>query len=184
MKRFLSLLIALCCLSGCGTEQSLDPVLTLRQQLQQTPAAFDCRITADYGEETYTFAMGCQLDAHGNLSFQVTEPEAISGITGKVEAGQGSLLFDSTVLSFPLLADGLLSPASAPWILFTAIRSGYMQSAGPDGDLTMVRLKDSYGEDAFQAELWLDGDHKPVRGEILWKDRRILALSVSNFRFL
>ena len=47
----------------------------------------------------------------------------------------------------------------------------------------MLRLSidDSYEEDALHMDIWLNAENVPVRGEILYDDRRILSLDVKNF---
>ncbi len=182
MKRIVALLLLFLLLSGCAdTAGDMDSVLSLREKLLSGVCGFDAEVTADYGDKTYTFAMGCTLDAHGNLSFTVKEPESIAGISGTISKGEGNLYFDSTALAFELLADGQFSPVSAPWVLGTALRSGYITAVGKDGQQTRVTIRDSYAEDALTVDVWLDEKAIPVRAEILWDGRRILTLAVANF---
>ncbi len=182
MKKGIAAILLALLLVGCaGEKESLEPALQLRQQLQDKICNFDAVITADYGTQTYTFAMGCEFDAHGNLSFTVQEPETIAGITGTVSRGEGKLTFDDTALAFELLAEGRLSPVSAPWVLMKALRSGYIESCGPEGAQLRLSLRDSYEADALQVEIWLDGDSRVVQGEIFREGRRILTVEVKNF---
>ncbi len=182
MKRACILLTLLVFLVGCsGSQDGLEPMLQLRSKLLKGSCSFDAVITADYGNQTYTFAMGCQTDAHGNLSFQVLEPESISGISGTIREGQGQIQFDGTALGFQLLADGQLSPISAPWVLMRAMRSGYIAASGTQQDHTQVTLHDSFEADALTVELWLGEGDIPKQAEILYKDRRILTVEVKNF---
>ncbi len=175
------LLAAMLC--GCtNSVSSMEPVLELRTQLQEKGCSFDTVITADYGDKTYTFAMDVQVDAHGNLSFQVEKPESIAGICGKIDSGKGKITFEDTVLAFSLLADGQLSPVSAPWVVVGALRGGYLLSCGKDGDHTQVTLHDSYENDAMTVEVWLDPKKRPIHGEIIWKEHRILTIEIENFQ--
>ncbi len=186
MKKILCLLLFVLMLSGCGGKNvPMDRMLELRSSLLSAKScAFDARITADYGDKTYTFSMHCTADPKGNLQFAVTEPETIAGIAGKIEGKKGSLTFDDTVLAFELLCDDQLTPVSAPWVLLTALRGGYVSDCGEDGNFTRVTLQDSFGEDALTVALWLDGDRQPVHGEILWKERKILTMEIKNFTLL
>ena len=106
MKKLSVLLIVLLFLGGCsGKQEELERAMTLRAKLLASECSFDAKITADYGDKLYVFAMTCQGDSRGNLTFTVTEPESIAGITGNISSGEGKLTFDDTVLQFPLLAD-------------------------------------------------------------------------------
>ena len=80
------------------------------------------------------------------------------------------------------MTDDQLSPVSAPWIFLRTLRSGYLTSAGMDGEQLRLTINDSYEEDALQLDIWLDGDDVPVRAEILYDGRRILSLSVKKFK--
>ncbi len=183
MRKIMAIILVLGLLSGCaGMEAPLEPVLSLREALGKGSCSFTAVITADFGDKTYGFSLDCQGDSKGNIQFTVTAPESIAGISGKVEKGEGALTFDDKALAFDLLIDDQLSPISGPWILLKALRSGFVQSAGEAGDLIRVTLKDSYEADAFTVDVWLDGENRPVQGEIFWKDRRILTMEVKNFQ--
>lgn len=159
--------------------------LALRSSiLNAAGCSLDAVITADYGNKTYTFAMGCQFDVHGNMSFAVREPQTIEGITGTVSTEGGALTFDDIALSFPLLADGQLSPVSAPWFFMKTLRSGYITSAGTADDQIRLIIDDSYEADALTVHIWLDENKTPVLGEIYWDSRRILTVEVNNFQIL
>ena len=77
-------IIILCFLSGCsGRTKELDRAMGLRAQLLGcVECRFDAAVTADYGDEIYTFSMTCAGDHKGDLAFTVTAPETIAGITG------------------------------------------------------------------------------------------------------
>jgi len=158
--------------------------MSLRSRLLAGSVSFDAVVTADYGDELYTFTMNCQTDAQGKVRFTVTEPQTISGIAGTIDAAGGKLHFDDQVLSFPLMADDQLSPVSAPWILMRTLRSGYLTSAGQEGEYLRLSIDDSYDDDALHLDIWLDSSDQPVRGEVLWQGRRLLSIEVKNFTFL
>jgi hypothetical protein len=182
------LTIILLCLFLCGctkTEGAMDAGLALRSDLlSASGCTLDATVTADYGNKTYTFAMGCEFDAHGNLSFAVKEPKTIAGITGQINNEGGNLTFDGNVLAFPLLADGHASPISAPWLLFRSLEGGYLRSYTQEDRLLHITVDDSYEEDAMTLEIWLNASNQPVRAEILYKNRRILTVTIENFQIL
>lgn len=185
MKRIIPVMLILCLLCGCAdTDKPLASALALRSQAQQSPFTFDAKITADYGDELQTFTLQCAVATDGTVSFTVTQPSSISGITGNLRATGGELTFDDKALAFPMLADGEISPVSAPWIFVSTLRGGYIRSCGADGERLRLTIDDSYQDDALQLDIWLDGQQLPVYTEILWQGRRFLSMEISNFTFL
>lgn len=186
MKRilaaFLLMSILLCACSG--SDADMDRALALRSRMQSGGCRFEAVVTADYGDYTCSFTLDCQSDRQGNLTFTVNGPETIAGITGSIENGSGKLTFDDKVLAFSLLADGMVTPVSAPWILVKALLGGYILAVGPDGDHTRLTVKDTYEDDALTLDVWLTQDDVPVHAEILWEDRRILTIEIKNFSLL
>ena len=185
MKRVAFLLLTLLFLCGCSdTSGQMDRAMALRGKLQQSEVAYDVNITADYGDKVYTFSMECQADTLGNVRFTVTEPSSIAGISGTVSKGSGKLTFDDKILAFDILADGLISPVSAPWVMLETLRSGYLTSCSQEGDLLRVAIDDSYAENALHLEIWLDSQDIPQQCEIYWQGRRLLSMDVRKFTFL
>ena len=182
MKKLAALVLVLMMFTGCsGKQEELERAMTLRAKLLASECSFDAKITADYGDKLYVFAMSCQGDSRGNLTFTVTEPESIAGITGVISQDGGKLTFDDTALAFPLMADDQLTPVSAPWIFLKALRGGYLTSANTEEELLHLTIDDSYEEDALQLDIWLDVQNHPVQADILYDGRRILTVQVSNF---
>ena len=182
MKRALCLLVVVFLLSACGKNAALDRAMQLRSALLQgNGCSFDAEITADYGDKTYSFVMRCQTDTAGALVFSVIAPESISGVTGTVDEIGGKLKFDEKALAFPNLIEGLITPVAAPWLLMHSMTGGYMKACRETEDGIHLIIDDSYRENTVQVELYCDKDNNPIRGEILWEGRRIVALDVTNF---
>lgn len=183
MKKVGAFLILLCFLSGCsGASKEIERGMALRSKiLKASSCTFDAAITADYGDKLYSFSMACQADAQGDLTFTVTAPETIAGITGRVGSDGGRLTFDDTALQFDLMADGQVTPVSAPWVFLKTLRSGCLTSAGMEDGSLRLSIDDSYADDALHLDIWLDEGDMPVRAEILYDNRRILSVAVTNF---
>lgn len=182
MKRILLVLLVTVLLTGCGdTDQQLDKAMELRAQMIAKTVSFDAGITADYGDKSYCFGMKCRVDTKGELTFEVTEPESIAGITGTVSGTGGKLTFDDTALAFGLMADGQLSPVSAPWVVVRTLRSGYLTSCTQEGEMLRLSIDDSYEDDALHLDIWLDAQNIPKTAEIFWQGRRLLSVTVANF---
>ncbi len=186
MKRlFAALLMAALLLCGCAPgEGQMDRAMGLRSKMLSKGAKFSVDITADYGNAVQEFSMDCQVSSKGTVTFTVTKPESIAGISGTVDGTGGKLTFDETVLAFDLMADGQLSPVSGPWVLMKTLRSGYLTSCVQEGEHLRLSIDDSYENDALHLDIWLDGGDAPIRGEILWKGRRLLSMDVKAFTFL
>lgn len=186
MKRVLAMLLIVFLFAGCGSGgRGMERAMSLRERLlKSNGCAFDAVITADYGEKVYTFSMHCRTDSNGELTFTVTDPQTINGITGTIGPEGGNLTFDKQVLAFEMLADGQVTPVSAPWLLIHTLRSGYLASCGEDGGGLRIRIDDSYAEDALHLDIWLNSDDLPTRGEILWQGRRVVSVEVRNFSYV
>lgn len=172
-------------LPGCaGGGDTLGQAMDLRSRLLSSGGyTFDTEITADFGDKVYTFAMNCRADNAGNVAFTVTAPDTIAGITGVMDAQGGKLTFDGTALAFELLADGRLSPVSAPWVLVHTLHFGYITSCAQTDSGLMVSVNDSYEDDALNLCVYLSEDGLPAGAEIFWNGSRILSLTVKNFTF-
>lgn len=183
MKRSFVAACILLMLIGCGKKDAeLKETLRFRDKLLNgTGCTFNAEITANYGDEIHRFSMEATSQANGDLSFTVTQPEVISGISGSVTQSEAVLTFDDTILAFPMLAEGQIAPAAAPWILVKSLRSGYISSVGEDGDYVRVTLLDSFEDNALTLDVWFDKEWTPFHGEILYKGEKILTLRLENF---
>ncbi len=183
MKKIGALVLFLIVLTGCSdTPKEIERGLSLRSAvLQGNSCSFAADITADYGDKVHIFSMDCLGDAKGNLSFTVTAPETITGITGIIDEEGGKLTFDDTALQFDRMADDQISPVSAPWVFLKTLRSGYLTSACMEEEVLRLTIDDSYDEDALTLDIWVNGENIPIRAEILYDGRRILSLKIENF---
>lgn len=175
MKKWVLVVLLALGLTACGGKnRELEQGLALRGRvLQAAGCGFSAKITADYGDKVYGFSMDCQGDGEGNLSFTVTSPETIAGITGTLGGQGGALTFGDTALAFPMLAEGLVSPVSGP-----------ITSAGREGEKLRLSLDDSYGDLPLHLDLWCDQAGTPILAEI-WQDgRTLLTISLENFTLL
>ena len=179
MRRILTCFCAVLVLTGCASSSGgeMNRALALRGKLLKAESwGFQAEISADFGEKVYDFGMDCQADDKGNVAFTVTAPETISGITGEISAQGGKLTFDGTALDFGLLADGRLSPVSAPWVL----RGGSITGVGEQDGRLVLNVNDSYKDDALTLDVTLDENDLPARAEIFCQGKRILSMTLKN----
>ena len=186
MKRIIFILCLVYILSGCSMQNtSLDRAMRARQELNNgVGCEFEAVVTADYGDSVYTFTLQCTADSEGNIEFSVIDPASISGISGQIANDKGSIVFDDKILAFSMMADGYITPVSAPWLFLKTFRGGYIHGCSSEESLTRLILHDTYREEPLQVDIWMDETAIPVRADFLWKDRRILAMDVKNFRYL
>ena len=163
----------------------MEQVVGCRKKLNSGMAySFDGYITADYGDKLYSFTLSCQVDSSGRIAFSVISPESIRGITGAIDEEKGALTFDDHILAFSLLADGYLSPVSAPWFMIRSLKAGYIRGCGMEEDYVRVVIDDTYEGEPIQLDIWLDDSLTPVQVDYLWQGRRILTMQVKNFQYL
>lgn len=184
MKRIGLLLCEFLLLTGCsGKGKELDRAMELRRKLLgASECSFRAEITADYGDKVHSFTMANCSDRNGDVRFTVDKPDSIAGITGSIGHSGGELTFDDTALAFPLMADGQLAPVCAPWLLMKTLQSGYLTSAGMEGELLRITIDDRYEENALTADIWVNDENVPVRAEFCWQGRSILTILVEDFR--
>lgn len=155
--------------------------LDLRSRcLAAQSVSLEAELCADYIDAIECFSLACSFDSEGVMTFTVSEPEDIEGITGTVAGTEGTVRFDETVLAFPLMADGHLSPLSAPWVLMKAIREGAIICAAREGELMHLTIDDSYADKALTVDLWLE-EGAVREAEIAWEGRRCVTMTVVDF---
>ena len=183
MKRVLGSILLVIFLLGCSKQdKSVDNALVIRQQIaNSSELSFNCIITADYLNYAYEFKLHCKQKAEDVLEFTVVEPDSIEGINGEFSSKDGKIMFDEKYLTFPLLADDVLSPIATPWIFIHALKGGYIHSAGNDNGFTRVTIDDTFDSTNFQIDIWLDENNIPTSGQIIWDGQKILSFIVTDF---
>ena len=142
-------------LTGCDTgNDALNQAMDLRKRiLEAQECRFQSAVTADYGENIYTFQMDCVVDSNRTLEFTITDPQTIAGITGRITDSEASLIYEDKILAFPMLAEGVLTPVSAPWIFINTLRSGYITGCGEEKDGLCLYIDDSYEDNPLHLQI-------------------------------
>lgn len=180
MKKLLLPLILVLFFTGCG-QGNTPRGMSLRQRMNDSNGcAFTAEVRAYIGKEEYVFSMDCECGNSDTVTFTVTAPESLSGITGELSSGSGSLTFDGQALAFPMLAQGTMSPISSVWVLLHALRGGYLTDEGKEG-LTIDETNQGV---PLRLSVTLDNEDMPTFTEIFQDGERILSLALTNFRFL
>lgn len=186
MKRCLCVILILFVLTGCRENHSqMNQAISLREAIANSESCtFSVVLTADYYDVYYNFTMHCTCDAQGNVTFEVAEPETIAGITGKISNDGGQLTFDDQVLVFPMIAEGIITPVSAPWLFINALRGGYISGCGNDDDGLHIVIQDTYADDTLRVDIFTGKEDVPDYVEIYWKNSRVISMDVEDFCIL
>ena len=186
MKRVLVLILLTAFMFGCSKKyDQMGHALDLRSRLLNAEeCSFDVEITADYGDKIHTFEMSCISNSSGDLTFRVTKPDSISGISGSITPDNGQLTFDNQILSFSTIAEGQITPVSAPWVFINTLKNGFIRACGEQEEGFWVQIDDSYRDDALALDIWINDKDQPIAADILWDGRRILSLRITNFVLL
>lgn len=187
MRRLLAMILGLCMLLvGCSPEEGgVESGMRLRDRMLACKSCeFTADLTVDFGENQYSFTLGCKAKNDGTVEFTVVSPETIAGISGRIDNRLGALSFDETVLAFPLIADGEIAPITAPWLFWKALLGGYIRAAGEDGQFMRLTIDDSFNGENVQVDIWLNENNDPVSAEIGLHGKVLLFLKISSFQIL
>ena len=81
------------------------------------------------------------------------------------------------------MADGEISPVTAPWLFIKTLRGGYIRGCTSGEDSYQIEIDDSYEENALRLNINIEKD-LPAYCEIFWKGRRAIMVTVENFVLL
>ena len=186
MKRVLAILMVIPILAGCkyaGT--SMASAMAFRNKISSNrECSFQTEITADYGDKSYSFSMECKVGQDNTVAFTVTAPDSIQGITGAISDTDGRLTFDDNVLLFEPIAEGILSPVSAPWFLLQGVQSGYIEACSNTNNGYIIHIQDNYIDKHVNYSVWMNQQNIPVQAEIIWEGMRIMSMKIEGFAFL
>lgn len=181
------LTILLCLLTACGSKEhdTLQAPMDFRTELLQAGAcSFTANLTADYGETVQTFGMRCVCQTDGTASLELTAPETISGITAAVTKDGGTLTFDGAAVGFDNLADGQVTPVSAPAMLVSAWANAYIRTSGSEGTTQRTTYESGYEEEQLIFDCWFDEKNVPICAEICYNEQTVLKIEITDFSFV
>ena len=142
--------------------------------------SFTARIRADYGDRIYDFTMAGNAGVE-ETSLEVLAPDYIAGISAVVSDDGTTLTFDGVELEFGRLANGLVSPVTAPWLLAQCWEQAYIAYSGSDGDQERVTYLRGYNEEEVAVDTWFS-DGVPVYAEVTCENVRCLTIEITDFR--
>ena len=87
-------------------------------------------------------------------------------------------------IHFALIAEKQLSPICAPWLFVETLSSGYISKSGKDGDHIRTQIDDSFAGEQLHMEVWTEVSGKPIFAEIVWREKRILSITIDDFKLL
>ena len=185
MKRWIAGILIPFCLLGCSrSNQSMDMLLSFRENLlQSSKITFVADITADYGDDYYTFQIHCESKPEGDIIFKVLQPDSICGIEGQISRNEGHITFADQVLLFKPAAEDRLSPIVAPWILLETLCGGYITACGSNDNGYSAVIRDSYNENTLTLEFDFV-ENIQTYSEEYWNQTRIMSIEIHNFQYV
>ena len=144
--------------------------------------SFAARVTADYGDHVYQFAMDCRADPE-QTRLEVTQPPELAGIGATVRQNDTKIRFDDVELDFGQLGHGLTPPVGSPWLLVQSWIGEYIAFTGTEDELLRVTYLRGFEDEEIQVDTWFDAQNVPVYAEISQNDTRYLTLEISEFQF-
>lgn len=184
MKRLLTIFLTTIVLfTGCAdSRDGMNGFVAFRDKmLKGNGCSFETTVTVDYGNSFSSFDLVCKTDNVGDMALTVTNPDSISGISCKISGGKGQLTFDDKAVAFEMLANGQITPISAPWLFIKALRGGYISSCSEGEMETIIRIDDSFGDVPFSVDVRVDETFLPKAAEIIWNGKRIVSMEISSF---
>jgi len=171
-------------LSGCGKqERATEKALAFRTNLMQSQGcSYIADIMADYGERVYEFTVQVESTLD-ETKILVLSPDEISDISATITEHETCIEFDDAELDFGKMANGYISPVSAPWLLARCWIGEYISSSGADGEMEKVTYLKGYDEEELTVNTWLNAEGIPIQAEILFENRRCLAIAIRDFQF-
>ena len=144
--------------------------------------SFRAQITADYGQEVQHFTLECEADGEGRITFSVSEPSTVEGITGVMEGEEGTITYDGLQLAFPLMVYGQISPVSAPALLVSSWLKEFILSAGMDENTYRATYEKKINEKVLLIDTYFEKDI-PISAELCYNGYKVVHMNITNFSF-
>lgn len=171
-------------LGGCSTQtDAMQQALDFRAALLSAQGCdFTAHVTLDYGESVTKFTLACTYDVQKGLHLRVVEPQSIAQIEADVCGEEAVITFEDAQLALDSLADGNLTPLSAPFLVCKSWLEGYIDAAGRQDEQLRVSYLSGYGSKELTIDTWfLAQTGWPIRAEIAHDGITVLKLELTNF---
>jgi outer membrane lipoprotein-sorting protein len=179
------MITALLLLSGCaqgGTNPAEELALQLRTSyLNMTYYDAEANITADYGDQVFTYTLQVEATQSGG-TLTVLEPEEVAGVAITWREGETTLIYDGISLETGALSPDGLSPTDCIPLILTALQRGSITEAtleeGEDSSLLVLSLDNPYelSQGSSQITVWADSETYALRrAEIAWEGATVVT---------
>ena len=182
MRRRVVVLMMLLSLLLCGCREKKDDfqrALDFRNGIGSGGCSFVAEVQADYGDKVYQFTLECAYDGQDGF-LKVLSPEAIAGISARVDGGSATMEFDGLSLEYGELANGYVAPLTIPWLLGSTWADDYISSAGEDNDRYLVTYLKGYHDEELTIKTWFE-KNTPVFAEVSYNGQRVLSAAIREF---
>lgn len=146
-------------------------------------------VTADYGQRVYEYGMDLEYRWEGESVLTITSPEAVAGVTARLEQEGGSLEYDGVRVETGPLDDSGMSPMDAVPALMRYAAEGFMAECVMEerdqGQVLRVicRDPDHQAGEGQECSLWFDPDsHALLRGELSQDGYTVIQCVFSDFQ--
>lgn len=183
-KRLAVLLLLPLMLCGCAKRNvPAQEALAFRTQLMQVgKCSFTADMKVDYGSRVYEFSVLASYTPE-ETKLTIQSPEEIAGICATVTENGTKLQFQESELEFGKLANGTVSPVSAPWLLVQCWIGEYIASSGSDADMERVTYLKGNADSELSVDTWFDKEGVPVHAEFIYDNFRCLIVDIRDFSF-
>lgn len=171
--QMITLLLLLTACADGGAEKTFE---ALRQTVQTSEISATVTV-AVLGTDTAERFTYDYTETETDCEMAVTEPELLSGVKARMEAGNTTLEYDGVILPAPL-NENRRAPLTAMRQVLSAIREGHLDLIWQEGDLIVVQL---IPEDDEAIRIYLDPDGTPSAAEIIFDDAAALRCEIHSW---
>lgn len=168
-------------LCGCRSDARQREMIEERRAGFESGAEFTAEVTADLGDEAFSFTARCTVSPEEAVMTLVS-PEPVAGVTARLGADGAQLEFDGLILDLGALAEGELGPVGALGALAQSLRAGPVTAVFEENGLTVVQ---SYAdESSYVLTRYDSGTLTPVHAQLVTNGRGGLECDISDFSAL
>lgn len=178
----MTLLLALLC--ACGGREETES-RQVQEEFRDLRAQVEATLTCHYGDEVRTYGISCRYTPEKS-AVAITAPAELAGVSAEFDGQRLSLRYDDVLIDAGIYSGAGLSPLWAAPSLLRAMGEGYLLEYGREdvGEEPCLRAAfEITGEDGEKTlyTVWLDGEDRPVRGEITVEETVVYGLDFISF---
>ena len=171
-----ALILSMLMLTGC-TDKTEAEFNAFSEALAEKHMSMTATVHAEYEDISVEFGVVCTEDETG-CTVTVTEPEEIRGVQARLEGGSTALMYNGIVLDTGGDGGTGISPMNALPMVMQALRDGYVESCGKDGEERTVEL---WLDDERIVNVSFTADMIPTRAELSAEGCTVMYCTITEF---